>query len=672
MPAKTTPQSSQRSSSSLTAVKRRAFIFITLALPVVILMFMEIILRVVHYGPDLSLFTTEVFNGRTYHIMNPSVKNRYFYRVKFMPSTSPDYFLVPKPQGTYRVFCLGASTTVGFPYYFNVSFSTALRERLRRIFPDRKIEVINIGMTATNSYTSLDMAREAVAYEPDLFILYDGHNEFYGALGASSREGFGGSRFISHLYLKLIHVRTFLLLRDAYAAITNLLSPDHQVDPSLTMMEKLAQGRYIALGSKEYNDCLSSFRANLEDLRDLCLKKNIPLIVGTQVSNLRDRAPFVSAEFPSALPGERMAFQQSLNAGLAHLMNNNPDAALAAFRNAERMHPGHAETAYHVARSLDALGMKRDAEKAYIRARDLDELRFRTSTDFNEVLKTLDNGSLIACADMERAFRDESPDSLIGKELILEHLHPTVRGYFVLAREYARLMRARGLFAPSSEWAARDTIPEQTHWEQRTVTELDERIAQRRTEVLTSSWPFKEGESAVEAVPRSDTLALIADQVARARIYWHQAHYEAIQYYETRRDTRHIEREYRTIISQLPIVEVTPYLRLARLLLDQGRMAEVRTTLEASLDVQPTILAYRALGDIALNSKNFSQAALHYEKTFTFPQTPPEQAENGYLLALANFRAGNRDQALIRVTAALKAKPDYRPAVELLRVINAR
>jgi tetratricopeptide (TPR) repeat protein len=550
MAEKTTPRGSHASLPSLTAAKRRAFIITTLTLPFVLLLFMELVLRVVHFGPDISLFRTEVFNGTTYTIMNPGVKSRYFYRMDFNPTTSPNYFLVPKPRGTYRVFCLGASTTVGFPYYYNASFSTALRERLRRIFPQRKIEVINIGMTATNSFTALDFAREAVGYEPDLMILYDGHNEFYGALGVSSREGFGSSRFLSRLYLKLIHVKTFQLLRDAYAAATALFTAGDRIESSVSMMELLARDRYVELGSKDYIDCLETFRANLAEIRDLCLEQKIPLIVGTQVSNLRGRTPFVSAGFLAGDPMHRMAFQQHLNAGFAAMMDGNVDSALAAFRGAEKMHPGHAETVYQIARCLDALGRWREAEHEYIRARDLDMLRFRASTDFNEALKALDNGALVACADLEQAFRGESPDSLIGKELILEHLHPNVRGHFLIAREIARVMRVRGFLAPSSEWVARDTIADEIHWSQRTVTELDERIARCRTEALVSHWPFNEGSGRMEAVPQTDTIALLADQVAHSLLSWPQAHHEAARYYENRKDTAAVESEYRTILSQ--------------------------------------------------------------------------------------------------------------------------
>jgi tetratricopeptide (TPR) repeat protein len=661
---------SPRPTPALAPGKRRAFFLIMIAIPFLAFALLEGVLRVIHYGPDLSLFTTEVLHGKTYTIMNPAVKSRYFYRVQFSPTTSPDYFLVPKPPGTYRIFCLGGSTTVGFPYYYNTSFSSFLRERLRRIFPDRRIEIINIGMTATNSYTALDMMQEVVRYEPDLVISYDGHNEFYGALGVASRESLGSARWLSLLSLRMIHLRTFLLLRDTFASLAGVIGVSHDVEPSAGMMEKLARGRTIPYDSPLYRAGFEVFRDNIAALRDIATSHGIPLIVGTQVSNLRDLRPFVSGLPADWTVQQRSDFQNLVNGGLEAAMTGRFDSALAFFQNAVSRAPRHAEAHYYIARTLDTLRRKREAENEYRLARDYDELRFRTSSQFNDALRALDDGQQIACADMEEAFRKASPDSLIGRNLILEHLHPNASGYFLLAKEYARVMRDRGFIASSADWASRDTVADEILWHDRPMTELDERIAARRTDILTASWPFAEGTPVVEAIPKTDTLGLIAEQVTRARIYWHQAHWDAVKYYEMRHDVRRLEREYRTLISQLPYIDVQPYVQLARLLLDQDRIYEVRDLLLASLDVQPTILAFRALGDIALNMNQFDRAAEYYEKTFTFPQTPKEQVENGHLLALSYFRGGNVGKAMNRTMKVLELKPDYLPAVKLMQQMS--
>jgi len=46
--------------------------------------------------------------------------------------------------------------------------------------------VVNVGISAISSYMVLNFVNELVQYQPDLFVLYMGHNEFYGAFGIGS------------------------------------------------------------------------------------------------------------------------------------------------------------------------------------------------------------------------------------------------------------------------------------------------------------------------------------------------------------------------------------------------------------------------------------------------------------------------------------------------------
>ena len=87
-------QKSANVSPALSAAKRRWFLTFTLAFPFHLIVFLELILRTAHYGPDLLLFTTEAVGDRVFHIMNPPVKARYFSRVEFSHNTSPEYFAV--------------------------------------------------------------------------------------------------------------------------------------------------------------------------------------------------------------------------------------------------------------------------------------------------------------------------------------------------------------------------------------------------------------------------------------------------------------------------------------------------------------------------------------------------------------------------------------------------
>jgi transposase len=330
-----------------------------------------------------------------------------------------------------------------------------------------------------------------------------------------------------------------------------------------------------------------------------------------------------------------------------------------------------ADIHYRIARCLDALGRKGEARVEYIKARDYDMLRFRASSEFNDAIRSVCDGGSTMLADIERTFQDVSPDSLTGSNLIVEHLHPNSRGFFLMGREYARQMRIRGLLASGEEWARQDTVSDEGLWERRSLTELDERIARRRTEILTSGWPFRDGVPEVDAVPAADTLGQFAENVTRAQWDWHQAHRAAVDYYVSRKELDNVEREYHVMISQIPY-EALYYRKLAKILLDKGELEQVRRLLLKSLEYEKTILAYRALGDIALRNGTPGEAIRYYESTFMFRQSPAEQVENGYLLSVAYARAGKASEARDKLLSVLGIRPDYQPAIQLLEELRRK
>jgi len=96
---------------------------------------------------------------------------RYFFNEQFAPRPGIDLFLKEKPENGYRIFVLGGSTAAGYPYGANIRFSTILEERLRDVFPRKPIEVVNMAMTAVNTYTLLDFMDELLVMNLDLAIL---------------------------------------------------------------------------------------------------------------------------------------------------------------------------------------------------------------------------------------------------------------------------------------------------------------------------------------------------------------------------------------------------------------------------------------------------------------------------------------------------------------------
>ncbi len=87
-------------------------------------------------------------------------------------------FPMIKVNNSYRIFCMGGSTTVGRPYVDSTSFCGWLRVFLKTVDPSRNWEVINAGGVSYASYRIARLMNELVQYQPDLFIVYSGQNEF--------------------------------------------------------------------------------------------------------------------------------------------------------------------------------------------------------------------------------------------------------------------------------------------------------------------------------------------------------------------------------------------------------------------------------------------------------------------------------------------------------------
>src|SRR3984957_12308696 len=274
------------------AGRLRAFRIIAILLPFLLLGLLELSLRLFHYGYDTSLFI-EAPGNKDYLIFNPDASRRYFTDQLNATSGNREPFRKVKEAGTLRIFVLGESTTIGYPYFHNGSFHRWLQYRLMRSFPDKKLEIVNISLTAVNSYTVLGFAREVVNYEPDAILIYTGHNEYYGALGVGSTNRLGSSPALINTLLWLRQFRVVQLLTQVYSKIAHLFSAG-PTKAGKTRMELMVGDQQIGYGSPLFDLGLRQFKTNMGKTLELFHRQGIPVFLSNVVSNLRDQQPFVS------------------------------------------------------------------------------------------------------------------------------------------------------------------------------------------------------------------------------------------------------------------------------------------------------------------------------------------------------------------------------------------
>jgi tetratricopeptide (TPR) repeat protein len=481
--------------------RKGLFLFITLATPIAFFLLLELTLRVVGFGHSYPLFV-DAKGMPGYLQANDQVIKRYFNDPNQAPNVSIDtiYFRKEKPKDTFRIVVQGGSSAAGFPYGRWGGLAGMLNDRLEASFPYRNIEVITTAMSAVNSYTMLDLVNEIIAIEPDAVLIYAGHNEYVGVMGAGSALSAIQSHGAKLLFLKFKDLRLYQLMQRLIGLFNPAPPAAKGGEQRGTLMAQAATNREIPFGSDIYEQGKQQFEGNLRLLLQKYQQASIPVIIGTLASNEKDQKPFVSSESEEAKAQWQQAWlnyhnarnEQDVQTANAQLENLATQSDSAAFWYQLGLN--------HLQQGNDSAG--RDALR---RAKDLDQLRFRAPEDMNKIIRALSQEFNLPLADVQQYLAMYSEQGVIGDRLMLEHLHPNKRGYFLLTESYFNTLKQVGLLP---DWS--QAQPSGAAWREVAITEVDEILAKYKIATLKADFPFTDHPYKVDFPEARDTLTQIA------------------------------------------------------------------------------------------------------------------------------------------------------------------
>jgi len=637
----------------LSGNKLWAFRLGAVLVPVILLILFEGVLRISGYGSYPPLFSP-IDGYESYLQPDEDVAARYFTTIESIPGIPFDSFHRVKPDSALRVIIQGGSTAAGFPFYFGGSFPDMLEQRLLMTFPGRQVEVINTAMAAVNSYTLLDFVDEIIAQDPDLVVIYAGHNEYYGALGVGSTQLLGRNPALIRLYLTLKPLRTVQLLQNIIQNVMAWFGSSGSDEPSgATLMQNMVGEQRIPFGSELYHDGVEQFRSNMDRLLARYRKAGIPVLIGTVASNERDHPPFISGVAdPASTSDVRSGLQEALNLQAA----GDTTQALERISGVLESHSEYAAAWYARARMLDGLGRIDEAAHDYREARLRDELRFRAPDAINDVIQELSNRHDAVLVDTEAALRAASPGGIPGREMMLEHLHPTIQGYFIISDAFYRAMARNELRSEAGyDWSQ----PVSSHDARRNllVTSIDSLAGLYRVQQLMKAWPFQPAGRASGGI---DTLAAgtiagsLALQVYQRELTRLQALDQFQQAAVSAGNARVALQSIFAIIQRYPFLP-GPYLSAANIQMALRQYAQAEQYVMASLERSESAEGYRILGSLLLNRQQPADAIEPLERAV---HLDPSDAIARYNLAGAYALTGRMDDARSMGQAALDLAPD--------------
>jgi tetratricopeptide (TPR) repeat protein len=547
-------------------------IAIVLLLSAGILALAEVLLRVRGYGDNLDLFIEYPHDNR-YLIFNPKASRRYFTNATLATTGNAELLRKEKDPNTLRLFVLGESTAIGYPYFHNGSFHRWLQYRLMNTFPGRKFEIINLSLPAVNTYAVLGFAKELAGYKPDAVLIYAGHNEYYGAPGVASTGRIGSNLTWINLVLRLRSIR---LVQGVTSLVGALQDPPTR-----------AANESIPYGSEQYNLGIAQFRDNLNAALCTLNEHNVPVFVSTLVSNIRDVKPFHSQMPDSAT---HRTFHTNYTNALHALEAHDSAAATVLFLKANADYNDNAMCHYYLGHLALHAGNGTSAREHLLKARDLDLLRFRAPSELNDIIReTCRQYPYTHCVDTEALFANHSANGITGNNLMLEHVHPNLAGYALLSDAFYDALKAQKIFTLVYE-------------KEMTFSQLLAGMPITAIDSLAGLYPITKHGSGhrFTEVPQTDTIppdsyeSKLAQRMAERQLDWSPAMDSAYQHYMAHHALTRAGKVAEAMVLEHPTEQVY-YERTAALNDRLGNSSKATTYFEQAFDIDPTFEKARYL-----------------------------------------------------------------------------
>lgn len=604
------------------------FYFILVAVLILFFVTLEGSLRLFNYGDTIPQWVQLSANFPNKITLNHNIAKRYFSNIQEYPTPWPDGFDRNKLPNTFRIFILGESSAAGYPYDVNTSFPREIKRRLDILYPNTNNEVINISMSAISSYVLADLIDGIIEQQPDLIIIYTGHNEYYGALGVGSSENLGAFPSVVRFLIKAESLKTIQLLKNSIKTVISWFCT--HTEESGTLMKRMVGEQYIPLHSELYHLGINQFTSNMTFILDNLTSHHIPVIIGNLTSNIRSQKPFVSQAVDSLLSADEL------------------------FNQADKL------------LSTD----KQKAKKLFIQAKENDLLRFRAPNDINNVIKELSNKYHLFFTDIDSVFNAASQFGITGDDLMIDHLHPNIKGYRLMGETFFNIMLENHLL-PKENAVSLTNRPLNNEADRVfPMTGLDSLLAEVKIKRLKASWPFIDKDiqpiDPLSVFQITDLKSKLVYDILTKKLNWEQAHFQLGQDFLAKKDYNNFCKEFNALIAYAPYNE-SPYEFVANQLITAGLFKDALPYLIQVDKIKTSAFSNKWLGIIALLDKKYDSSISYLEKSFRFNSSDPQVAYN---LAGAYWYKNKKDDALRLINQAITLKPNYEDAVRFRDFIS--
>ncbi len=311
-------------------------------------------------------------------------------------------FAVPKKPVTWRVFCVGGSTTYGRPFADATSYSGYLRKLLPFVDTTTNYEVINAGGVSYASYRVATVMEELANFEPDLFIVYSVHNEFL------ERRTYA-EMFTTPQWK--MNIESALRKTHAYTALERIVGrfSGTSARAADTLSAEVDERLNHTAGPEDYTrdeawqaSVLKHYEFNLNRMIAIARHSGAQIVFIEPASNEKDCSPFKTDELY-----------------------------------------------YDDGRDLFELGHYEEAQRAFSMAIDRDICPLRATSRISEIVRRVTSDHNVPLVPFEQKLREDCRrrfgHECLGDEYFMDHVHPTIDVHRSLATWIIQTMLESGI-----------------------------------------------------------------------------------------------------------------------------------------------------------------------------------------------------------------------------------
>ncbi len=570
-------------------------------------------------------------------------------------------FARQKKPGTKRVFALGGSTTFGRPFDDRTSFAGWLRALLPRFDKRSDWEVINAGGVSYASYRVVKVMEELVEYQPDLFVVLTGHNEFLERRTYSGLidEAWTQDRMVAGARGLLLKSRVWNVLVTA----TGQHKPFTQ-ERKAQLPQEVDEILNHSAGPEDYDrdevwqsQVVQHFQYNINRMIDLADQCGAELIFISPASNLKDCSPFKSIGNYSFNGNDRSEPRRYLNSAelgdaaakvqQTAVVSDSESVSLTGFYTEGRFpealaeidrelesDPRCADLHYIRGRCLFEMGDYALAREAFLSAVDEDVCPLRATRPILEALRLTCERTNCLFVDFDNVLGAISDVTYshrcFGSEYFLDHVHPTITTHGLIAKSVIDELRR-------SNWLEDSNVSEAAF--EKVAAEINAGIDLERQAVAFRNlakvlhWAGKFEEAIPNAV---DATTLLPDDleswfVMADSLRQRGRDDEAYLVYEKLFQKGEYSRAY------------LPY---GELLIDLGQYEKANPFLLMATLVDRERHRIRAFYDLGYSHLQLGQPLLALESLRECEQLAPNEPATIALIGEGNWAAGNAEEAI--------------------------